>query len=109
MLRTAATSASVHGASASTPSPRQCARLVRNAVAERIIGTLRRECLDHFIVVDELHLLSILADFVAYYNQERPHRTLGLQTPEPRLRPTTGPVRSHPVLSGLHHAYERAA
>jgi putative transposase len=80
-----------------------------NAVAERVIGTLRRECLDHFIVVDEHHLSSILAAFVAYYNQERPHRTLGLQTPEPRLRPTTGPVRSHPVLSGLHNAYERAA
>src|SRR4029450_10679917 len=62
-----------------------------NAVAERVIGTLRRECLDHFIVVDEHHLSSILAAFVAYYNQERPHRTLGLQTPEPRLRPTTGP------------------
>jgi transposase InsO family protein len=80
-----------------------------NAVAERVIGTLRRECVDHFIVVDEFHLSSILADFVADYNRERPHRTLGLQTPEPRLRPTNGAVRSLPVLSGLHHAYERAA
>jgi len=42
-------------------------------------------------------------------NQERPHRTLGLQTPEVRPRPTTGPIRSHPVLNGLHHIYERAA
>ncbi len=80
-----------------------------NAVAERIIGTLRRECLDHFIVVDELHLSSILPEFRRIYNEERPHRRLGLQTPEPRLRPTAGPVRSHPVLSGLHHAYTRAA
>ena len=80
-----------------------------NAVAERIIGTLRRECLDHFIVVDELHLSSILPEFRRIYNEERPHRRLGLQTLEPRLRPTTGPVRSRPVLHGLHHAYERAA
>ena len=80
-----------------------------NAIAERVIGTLRRECLDHVIVLDEQHLTSILREFFAYYNQERPHRTLGLQTPERRLRPTTGPVRSRPVLYGLHHVYERAA
>ena len=49
-----------------------------NAVAERVIGTLRRECLDHVIVLDEQHLRSVLADFVHYYNAERPHRTLGL-------------------------------
>ena len=80
-----------------------------NAVIERVIGTLRRECLDHLIVLDEQHLQSVLAEYVAYYNRERPHRTLGLQTPEPRLRPTTGPIWSRPVLNGLHHAYERAA
>jgi putative transposase len=62
-----------------------------NAVTERIIETRCRECLDHFIEVNEHHLSSILADFVAYHNQERPHRTLGFHTPEPRLRPTTGP------------------
>jgi transposase InsO family protein len=55
------------------------------------------------------HVLSVLREFVGYYNAERPHRTLGLQTPEPRLLPTTGPIRSRPVLNGLHHAYERAA
>jgi transposase InsO family protein len=80
-----------------------------NAVIERVIGTLRRECLDHLIVLDERHLRSVLTEYVAYYNGERPHRTLGLQTPEPRPRPTTGPIRSRPVLNGLHHAYERAA
>jgi len=48
---------------------------------ERVIGTLRRECLDHLIVLDEHHLSLILREFVAYYNQDRPHRTLGLQTP----------------------------
>ena len=60
-------------------------------------------------LLDERHLLSALTEFVRYYNQERPHRTLGLQTPEPSLRPVTGPIRSHPVLNGLHHVYKRAA
>jgi len=51
----------------------------------------------------------VLAEFVRYYNQERPHRTLGMQTPQLKARPPTGIVRSHPVLNGLHHVYERAA
>ena len=61
------------------------------------------------MVLDEQHLASVLAEFVRYYNQDRPHRTLGLQTPELRPRPMTGPIRSQPVLHGLHHVYERAA
>jgi transposase InsO family protein len=80
-----------------------------NAVVERGIGTLRRECLDHMIILDEHHLLSVLREFVTYYNHDRPHRTLGLQTPELRPRPTAGPIRSRPMLNGLHHVYERAA
>jgi transposase InsO family protein len=80
-----------------------------NAIAERVIGTLRRECLDHIIVLNEQHLGSVLTEFVRYYNQERPHRTLGLCPPEPKLRPMTGPIQSRPVLNGLHHVYERAA
>ena len=80
-----------------------------NAVAERVIGTLRRECLDHLIVLNEPHLRAILAEFVRYYNAERPHRTLGLETPIPATRPSTGPIRSRAVLGGLHHVYDRAA
>ena len=80
-----------------------------NAVAERVIGTIRRECLDHLIVLNEQHLASVLTQFVRYYNEDRPHRTLRLQTPQLRPRPTTGPIRSRPVLNGLHHVYERAA
>jgi len=80
-----------------------------NAVVERVIGTLRRECLDHLIVLDEQHLAWVLREFVAYYNQERSHRTVHLETPEPRVRPALGPVGSRPVLNGLHHIYERAA
>src|SRR5262249_54913802 len=80
-----------------------------HAIMERVIGTLRRECLDHMIVLDEQHLMAVLPEFLAYYNLERPHRTLGLQTPEPTLRPVTGAIRPRPVLNGLHHVYERAA
>ncbi len=80
-----------------------------NAVVERVIGTLRRECLDHLIILDEHHLSSVLREFVVYYNAERPHRTLGLQTPEGKPVRVTGPTRSRPVLNGLHHVYERAA
>ena len=80
-----------------------------NAVAERVIGTLRRECLDHLIILDEQHLRSVLTEFVQYYNLERPHRTLRLETPVPVLRGVGGAVRSRPVLGGLHHVYDRAA
>jgi transposase InsO family protein len=80
-----------------------------NAVAERVIGTLRRARLDHLIVLDEQHLASVLAEFVRPYHVERPHRTLGLQTPEPRPRLVRGPIHSRPVLNGLHHVYERVA
>ena len=80
-----------------------------NAVAERVIGTLRRECLDHLLVVNERHLRAILAEFVRYYNAERPHRTMRLETPVPTARPSEGPIRSGPVLGGLPHVYERAA
>ena len=74
-----------------------------------MIGTLRRECLDHLIVVNERHLRAILAAFVHFYNAKRPHRTLGVQTPVPVARPSAGPIRSRAVLGGLQHVYERAA
>ena len=80
-----------------------------NAIVERLIGTLRRECLDHLIILHEQHLRSVLTEFVQYYNVERPHRTLRLETPVPALRSVQGPVRSRRVLGGLHHVYERAA
>src|SRR5487761_375728 len=52
---------------------------------------------------------TVLAEFVAYYNHDRPHRTLGLETPLSRVRSFSGEVRSRPILGGLHHAYGRAA
>ena len=79
-----------------------------NAVAERLVGTLRRECLDHPIVLNERHLRAVLGEFAAYYNAARPHRTLALDTPQPTNRVRHGPIRVSPVLGGLHHVYERA-
>jgi transposase InsO family protein len=79
-----------------------------NAVAERVIGTLRRECFDH-VVVNERHLRALLAEFVRFCNAERPHRTLGLDTPIPETRPSAGPIRSRAVLGGLHRVYGHAA
>src|SRR5262245_40765614 len=80
-----------------------------NAIAERLVGTLRRECLDQVIVVSEAHLRTILREFAGYYNADRPHRSLDLETPRPTSRSRAGPIRSRPILGGLHHAYERAA
>jgi transposase InsO family protein len=70
---------------------------------------LRRECLNHLVVANEAHLRAVLTEFARFYNRERPHRTVGLETPEPVARSTTGSIRGGPVLGGLHHAYARAA
>ena len=61
------------------------------------------------IILDEQRLWSVLTQVVEYYNLERPHRALRLETPVPALRPVEESVRSWPVLGGLHHVYERAA
>jgi transposase InsO family protein len=65
-----------------------------NAIDERLVGTLRRECLDHAIVVNERHLEALLSDFARYYNVDRPHRTLALETPQPAARPRRTDPRS---------------
>ena len=80
-----------------------------NAVAERLVGTLRRECLDHVIILNEAHLRAVLTEYAAFYNAERPHRALEFGTPIQRIRPAHGPIRASPVLGGLHHTYERVA
>ena len=80
-----------------------------NAIAERVVRTLRNECLDRLVILNERHLRAVLAEFVAYYNADRPHRGLALDTPKPAVRPVTGPVRSRPVLGRLHQVYERAS
>jgi transposase InsO family protein len=80
-----------------------------NAVAERIVRTIRTECLDHLIVIDERHLRAVLAEFVDYYNRDRPHRSLELQSPQPSSVRAGGRVVSRPILGGPHHVYARAA
>ena len=86
-----------------------------NAIAERVIGTLRQECLDHVPVLNERHLAAVLQEYVAYYNTDRPHRSLGLEPPlpgAPPLRSSNGPparIVARPVLGGLHRVYQRAA
>jgi len=82
-----------------------------NAHAERVIGTLRRECLDHMIVLGESHAQRVLDEFVKHYNDERPHQALDGQRPRHSLRvvSNTGPVVAQPRLGGLHHSYRRAA
>ncbi len=69
----------------------------------------RRECLDHILPLSEGHIRSVLAEFVSYYNHDRPHRSLGLETPLRSRRQVNEEVVSRPVLNGLHHVYERAA
>jgi transposase InsO family protein len=80
-----------------------------NAIAERMVRTFRRECPDHLVAVNERHLRPALGGFVRYYNRDRPHRTLGLETPHSTARPARGTVRARPILGGLHHVSERAA
>ena len=83
----------------------------QRAYVERVIGTIRRECLDHVIVFNERSLYRHLRDFVQYYHRTRTH--LGLQKDTPESRPVqsteAGRIISIPEVGGLHHRYERRA
>lgn len=83
----------------------------QNAYAERLIGSVRRECLDHVIVLSEEHLRRILKGYFRYYNECRPHESLGKNSPTPRAVESgkKGAVLSTPEVGGLHHRYQRAA
>ena len=85
-----------------------------NAICERLIGSLRRECLDHILLVSEAHLRRVLHEYVQYFNHSRPHQGIGQRIPESAENgdysmDTTAAVTAFPVLGGLHHAYRRAA
>jgi putative transposase len=85
-----------------------------NAFAERWVPTVRKECLDWMLVLGRRHLERLLRVYTAHYKGLRPHRGLGLKTPEPQPRPARWPaesavVRSHEVLGGLIREYELAA
>jgi putative transposase len=83
----------------------------QNAYAERVIGSIRRECLDHVVVIDERHLRLILSKYVDYYNDTRTHLSLAKDAPEPRSVqvPSQGRVVEVPRVGGLHHEYRRRA
>ncbi len=84
---------------------------LQNAHAERVIGTVRRECLDHVIVLGESHARRILNKYVGYYDAERAHQSLKGDAPEPRraFGKDDGRVIATSHLGGLHHSYRRAA
>jgi putative transposase len=98
-----------------------------NSICERFIGSLRRECLDHVLVLGLRQLVRVLTEYVEYFNRSRPHQGIAQQIPESRLSPlptattgnivtfprsgaapvqrTTGKLIAFPVLNGLHHTY----
>jgi transposase InsO family protein len=83
---------------------------LQNAHVERVIGTIRRDCLDHLIVMGEDHARRILEEYVRYYNEDRTHQALGAESPIPdEERGETGRLVSVPYLGGLHHGYRRAS
>ncbi len=81
----------------------------QNPYVERVIGTIRRECLDHIIPVNEQHMTRVLREFVSYYNESRVHQSLEGNAPELREIDAISEVRAKPVLGGLHHSYSRTA
>jgi transposase InsO family protein len=79
----------------------------QNGFAERLIGSIRRECLDHVIVLGEAHLRRILKSYARYYNGVRTHRSLNKVAPVSRPVQRSGFISSHAILGGLHHHYAR--
>ena len=83
----------------------------QNPYIERLLGSVRRECLDHVIILGEAHLRRILAAYLRYYHESRPHLALARNAPAPREvePPAYGKVIAIPQVGGLHHRYTRAA
>jgi putative transposase len=81
----------------------------QNPYAERLIGSIRRECLNHYIILNARHLKRSLSSYFSYYHQSRTHLSLGKQCPFPREALQVGKIVAIPQLGGLHHRYERIA
>jgi len=83
----------------------------QNPYVERIIGSIRRECLNHVIIFNERHLRQVLKSYARYYHEARTHLSLDKQSPVPRsiASPELGKVVAIPHVGGLHHEYRRAA
>ncbi|MEO8398154.1 MAG: integrase core domain-containing protein, partial [Chloroflexota bacterium] len=85
-----------------------------NAVCERFLGSVRREYLDHLLIVNQRHLYRVLKEYVTYFNCARPHQGIGHRVPVPPAESDDHPITGHriiafPVLGGLHHDYRRSA
>ncbi len=85
-----------------------------NAVSERFLGSVRRECLDHFLIFHEKHLSRLLMAYTVYFNQARPHQGIQQRIPDPPILSAPLPdqppkVIAVPTLGGLHHDYQRVA
>lgn len=81
----------------------------QNPYAERLIGSIRRDCLDHFIILNARHLKRTLASYFRYYHESRTHLGLDKQCPIPRQVTSVGRIIAIPQMGGLHHRYERVA
>ena len=82
-----------------------------NAICERFLGSVRRECLDHLLILTEEHLRRVLKEYVVYFNRARPHQGMGHRIPADAgpPGPSTGGVLAVPIVGGLHHEYRRVA
>jgi transposase InsO family protein len=78
-----------------------------NGFVERLIGSIRRECVDHIIVLGEMHLRRILKSYARYYNETRTHLALDKDAPLSRTVKRAGRILCRPILGGLHHEYVR--
>jgi len=81
----------------------------QNGYVERVIGSIRRECLDHVIVLNESHLRNILTDYISNYNKYRTHLGIDKDSPEGRSVQIVGKIDKIPAVNGLHHIYFRKA
>ena len=93
---------------------RRPGRAIANAVCERFLLSVRRECLDHFLIFHEKQLSRLLQASVVFFNQARPHQGIRRRIPDPLAISAPPPkqpgkVIAVPVLGGLHHDYQRAA
>ena len=83
-----------------------------NGICERFIGSLRRECLDHVLFHDGRHVQRVVREYIAYYNQDRPHQGIGQRISNHydllKSKPTSGRIRTRAILGGLHHSYSCA-
>jgi hypothetical protein len=79
----------------------------QNGYVERLTGSIRRECIDHVVVLGERHLRHVLQSYLQYYNETLTHLSLDKDAPIPRAVESVGRIFGRPVLGGLHHQYIR--